>query len=269
MARAVVTGSGSGIGAATTDQLREDGWDVLGVDLRGAEVAADLAAVDARARALDRALAWCGGSLDAVVACAGVGGFGSRPGSAVVAVNYFGAVAVLDGLRPALAASPTGAGRALAIASNSSTVQPGLSNGLIDACLTSDEAGACRIADDVGALNAYGSSKLALARWVRRQSTTEPWSGAGIRLNAVSPGMVETPLVEEGRSDPAVRPLLEAFPIPLGPAQPDDVAALVVALLGDAGRAMAGSVVLVDGGSEALIRPDGWPAALGDGSFQS
>jgi NAD(P)-dependent dehydrogenase (short-subunit alcohol dehydrogenase family) len=262
VAKAVVTGSGSGMGAATTARLRTAGWDVLGVDLRGAEVTADLATAEGRAGAVGAALDWCGGALDAAVACAGVGGFGTRPGSAVVAINYFGTVDVLDKLRPALAASSTGAGRALAIASNSSTVQPGLARDLVEACLAGDEPTALGLADDAGAITAYGTSKLALGRWVRRSSHTDAWAGSGIRLNAVSPGMVETPMIDEGRADPELKPLLDALPIPLGAAQPDEVAALIFALLGDAGRAMAGSVILVDGGTEALVRADDWPTPL-------
>jgi len=41
----------------------------------------------------------------------------------------------------------------------------------------------------------YGSTKRAISRWVRRECIKPEWAGAGIPLNAVGPGMVETPMV--------------------------------------------------------------------------
>ena len=51
----VVTGSASGVGASTAALLRDRGDRVVGVDLRDAEVEADLSTPDGRARAVDRA----------------------------------------------------------------------------------------------------------------------------------------------------------------------------------------------------------------------
>ena len=100
-----------------------------------------------------------------------------------------------------------------------------------------------------------------MARWVRRHATAPAWAGRGVRLNAVAPGMVDTPLVAEGRADPTVGPLLEMLPIPAGrPGRPEEIAAVVDLLLGPDGGFFCGSVVLVDGGSEAALRPEDWPA---------
>ncbi|HEY1734038.1 MAG TPA: SDR family oxidoreductase, partial [Acidimicrobiales bacterium] len=82
------------------------------------------------------------------------------------------------------------------------------------------------------------------------------------RLNAVAPGMVDTPLIAEGRADPEVAPLLAMLPIPAGrPGRPEEIAAVVDLLLGPDGGFFCGSVVFVDGGSDALLRPTDWPAA--------
>ena len=51
-----ITGSASGIGAATRGQLEAAGHRIIGVDLEGADVDADLADADQRARAVDEVL---------------------------------------------------------------------------------------------------------------------------------------------------------------------------------------------------------------------
>jgi NAD(P)-dependent dehydrogenase (short-subunit alcohol dehydrogenase family) len=251
-----VTGSASGIGAACSRRLSGNGATVIGIDLRDADVVADLGTPDGRRAAIDAVVERAGGHLDGLVTCAGVAGAPSRPGSTVASVNYFGTVALLDGLRPLLgrAAQPA----AVAISSNSTTIQPAIPADLVAACLEGDESVARGIADEFGAVATYAASKLAIAHWVRRHAVSEEWAGSGIRLNAVAPGMVDTPLVAE----PEMLPLVEALPIPVGrPGRPEEIAALVDLLLGPEGAFFCGSVVLVDGGTEALLRPTDWPAA--------
>ena len=62
------------------------------------------------------------------------------------------------------------------------------------------------------------------------------------------------------RADPTLGPLIDQFPMPVGrPGQPDEIAALVAFLLGPDARFFCGSTLLIDGGTEALLRPDDWP----------
>ena len=108
----------------------------------------------------------------------------------------------------------------------------------------------------------YPASKLAVAHWVRRRATGAEWAGAGLRLNAVAPGMIDTPMVAAMRSDPETGPLLDMLPIPVGrPGRPEEIAALVEFLLGPEGAFFCGSVLFCDGGSDALLRTRDWPAA--------
>jgi NAD(P)-dependent dehydrogenase (short-subunit alcohol dehydrogenase family) len=258
----VVTGSASGMGAATKTRLETDGHEVVGVDIRDATATFDLGTEQGRTDAIEAVFQYSDGAIDGLVTFAGLAGTSTRPGSEVASVNYFGTVALLEGLRPALEAARGGQPAAVAISSNSSTVQPGLPATLVEACLAGDEEEARRLGDELGAPVAYPSAKLAVARWVRRNAPKEPWAGAGITLNAIAPGYIETPMTAEIRRDTKIGPLLDQFPIPVGRGgRAEEIAALVAFLLGPEARYFCGSVVLADGGSEAVLRPDHWPAA--------
>ncbi len=249
-----LSGSASGIGRALRQQLERTAQRVIGVDVRDAEVTADLASAAGRATAVRGVLGACDGRLDGVVACAGLGPQHDDP-SAIVSVNYFGAVGLLDGLRDAL-----GTGRApaaVAVSSNSATISPGADGALARACLEGDEEAARREASAVGGTSAYAGSKLALARWVRRSATRTDWAGQGIRLNAVAPGATLTPLLQGGLDHPALGAAIRGFPIPLGGfGTPEGVAAAIAFLLGPDAAFCCGTVLFVDGGSDAHLRPD-------------
>src|SRR3954463_11977039 len=117
----VVSGAASGIGAATTALLREQGDRVVTVDLRDADVTADLSTGEGRAAAVAgvRALV---DVVHGVVPAAGIGGFPGTDPALVVSVNFFGAVALVDGLRDVMAAADGAA--VVFLASNSITGQP-------------------------------------------------------------------------------------------------------------------------------------------------
>jgi NAD(P)-dependent dehydrogenase (short-subunit alcohol dehydrogenase family) len=173
-------------------------------------------------------------------------------------VNYFGTVELLRDLRPLL----TAGGAAVAISSNSTTVQPDIPAELVAAFVAHDETRCRELADEVGSLATYPASKLAVAQWVRRHATGPDWAGAGLRLNAVAPGLIDTPMTVAMRADAQTAPMLEHFPIPLGrPGRPEEIAALVEFLLGPTGSFFCGSVIFCDGGSDALLRTTDWPAA--------
>jgi len=249
-----VTGSASGIGAAIRSRLERDGARVIGVDLRDAEVIADLATVSGRTAAIAAVNERCGERLDGAVVCAGVGPH-VRDAALIVSLNYFGAQRLLDGLRPALARGEAPA--AVAISSNSSTIA-NTDSPLVAACLADDEAEARRLAAAAPPGSPiYGGSKLALTRWVRRHAPQAEWAGAGVRLNAVAPGPIQTPLLQAGLDDAFYGPAIRNFPVPAGGfGQPDDVATAVAFLLGPDARFCCGSVLFVDGGTDALLRPD-------------
>lgn len=249
-----VTGSASGIGAAVRGALAGAGDRVIGIDLRDADVEADLSHAAGRAKAVAAVERACGATLGGVVACAGLGPQVPDPAT-IVSVNYFGAAELLAALRPALARSPRSA--AVAVASNSAGLVASSPNPLTEACLRGDEAQAREIAAQGDGFGAYAGSKLALARFVRRCAVSADWAGAGIRLNAVAPGAVRTPLLDAGLAHDQLGPAIRAFPIPLGAfGEPQQIAAVIAFLLSEAASFCCGSIVFVDGGSDALTRPD-------------
>jgi NAD(P)-dependent dehydrogenase (short-subunit alcohol dehydrogenase family) len=249
MATIALTGSASGIGAAVRKRLESTGARVIGVDLRDADVAADLSTPQGREAAVAGVLRLAP-ALDGLVACAGLGPHVTDR-AAIVGVNYFGAVATLEGLRGALAA---GRGAAVAVSSNSATI-PGSDNDIAAACLAGDEADARRRATELEGQSAYGGSKLALARWVRRNAPA--WAKDGVRLNAIAPGAVHTPLLQGGLDHPVLGDAIRMFPITSGGfGTPDQIAAAIAFLLSPDAAFVFGSVLFADGGTDALLRAD-------------
>jgi NAD(P)-dependent dehydrogenase (short-subunit alcohol dehydrogenase family) len=258
-----ISGSASGMGAATRSRLEAAGHDVIGIDLRDAEVIADLGTAEGRAGAVAAAIDASGGVLNGAVSAAGLGP--PTAGELIARVNYFGSVALLEGLRPVLAAS--GSAQVVQFGSNSSTTTPNLPDELVAAYLEGREEDAVAIvgeADPVFApAVAYAGAKLAVTRWCRRAAVTEPWVGEGIRLNVIAPGPVDTPLLRQGQADEVYGPLTESFPVPV-PETPDAdaLAQWVELLLSPVARFACGSVFYVDGGTDALIRADDWPRSF-------
>jgi NAD(P)-dependent dehydrogenase (short-subunit alcohol dehydrogenase family) len=244
-----VTGSASGIGAALAARLTSGGHEVIGIDLAGADVVADLSDAAGRQVAVDGVLERCQGRLDGLAACAGVGP--TAPQRLIAAVNAFGAVAVLDGLRPALA---DGGGAAVVVSSSSVRLVPDPGTGLRDALVADDEAAALELAERHDGSTVYAMSKAALALAVRQRA--DAWGTAGVRLNAVAPGPVETPLLDASLADPVLGPLVDALPVPLGRrAAADEIAAVLEFLLSPGASYVHGALWWVDGGTDATTSP--------------
>lgn len=249
----LVTGSARGIGEATVRRLTAEGHRPIGLDIDDADIAADLSTTEGRAAALRGVEERCGGTLDGVIACAGLA---SPDVEAMVAVNYFGTVALIEGLLPLLAASD----QPRAVAVSSSSIILGHDEALVEACLAGDEAGAKALAAS-DSRSVYASTKVALSRWVRRTAIRPEWAGRGVLLNAVAPGTVLTRITrpilatEEGRAM-----LAEATPIAVPAyAEPEEVAPLLTFLASADCRYIVGQTIFIDGGKDAIRRGDRLP----------
>ena len=252
----VVTGAASGIGRATADLLIERGNRVIGVDIHDAVVTADLSTVEGRADLVAGVTEHSGGRIDAIIANAGL----ATPTAKTVAVNYFGALATLTGLKPLLTGST--APRAVATVSMASLFPP--DDLLLTALTAGDEKAALARGAELEAAGGdlanqiYGTTKRALSQWIRRMAPTAEWAGAGVPLNAVAPGVVETPMTAAFTSSKEAREsVLSMVPMPLnGIFQPRDVGYLLAWLTSEENAHLCGQVVFIDGGSDAVIRGD-------------
>ncbi len=245
-----VSGSASGIGAAVCAALRAAGHQIIGIDRANAEVIADLSTAEGRQTAVEAVLARCDGVLDGLVCCAGVGV--TLPSSVIVAVNHFGVTALLDGLAAALARGEQGA--ALIVGSVAATHADD-SQPMVEAMLAGDEPRALALANELNQPQiAYSGSKYAVTRYARQKAVE--WGGRGLRLNVVAPGAVETPLHQASKDDPRFGEVVRNFVAPLGRAgQPAEIAALIAFLQSPQASFIHGSVMFVDGGMDAMVRP--------------
>ncbi|MEO6826145.1 MAG: SDR family oxidoreductase [Microbacteriaceae bacterium] len=252
----VVTGSASGIGQATRELLLERGEKVIGVDIHDADVIADLSTPSGRRELVSRVSELSDGSIDAILAIAGL----ATPTAKTVSVNYFGTVATLEGLRPLLLTSSSP--RAVAVTSMASLFPP--DDALLDALLGEDESAALERASELAAGGPelgsliYGTTKRALARWIRNHAATADWAGASIPLNAAAPGVVDTPMTADMIATAKQREdMTKTVPMPLnGIFGPRSVAYLLAWLASEENAHLCGQVVFIDGGSDVVIRED-------------
>lgn len=251
---AVVTGSASGIGKAAAERLEANGHRIISVDRQNADIIADLSSDEGRSSAI-AAVRERTDRIDALVASAGI----NRPmdSATIVAINYFGAVKLIDGLHDLLAASP--APRVVAV--TSTAVLMPVDDATVSACLAGDEASALDHAARAGQAQPdqpviYASSKRALGEWIRRSSVEPRWIEQGILLNGICPGVFATPLTQGDLDDPVRGPVLRSRnpgimkDIP----GPEAIAGMIAQMAAEDNGYMVGQLVFVDGGAEVRRR---------------
>lgn len=241
MMRVLVTGAASGIGRATCLHLARDGAQVAALDVVPSEaldtvvseardlgteafaVHADMGTADGPRRGVEAAVEHLGG-LDGLVSNAGINCVGRM-------LDY----AVEDWDR--LFAVNTRAAWLLAKAAH-----PMLSDGGGAMVIVSSMSGNFAHAG----LGAYGPSKAAVSMVAR--VLAQELAPDGVRVNAVSPGMVQTGMTERVYENNEVAAGRAAL-VPIGRvAQPDDLAGVIAFLLGDDARYVNGQDLIVDGG---------------------
>ena len=246
-----MTGGASGIGVAIRERLRAAGHRLIVVDVANADIEADLSTPEGRDRAVAGIRDAAGDGLDGFVACAGLGSHVSDL-SLITNVNYFGAVELVEGLRDLLSAKR---GAVVLISSNSAPMPT--NPDYVQALLDGNRATLPALLESMEGHTTYSGSKQALARWMRRHCAA--YAAEGIRMNAVAPGYTETPMTAAVKDDPDYGDAIRQFvaSIPIGrPGEPEDMADAVEFLLGDGASFVCGAVLFVDGGHDAMLRPD-------------
>jgi NAD(P)-dependent dehydrogenase (short-subunit alcohol dehydrogenase family) len=249
MRAAIVTGGSSGIGRAVAVALASEGFDVA-ITARANSGGAE--EICARVRAAGRRATWAPLDLsEPETADRVIGELWHRLGAVDVLVNNAGANRRVD----ALSESVPGVRRLLDVnlvgplacaqAFARRAMERGRGGAIVN--VTSVLAHA-----PLGGAAAYCASKAALDMLSRVLALE--WLAHGIRVNAVAPGHTATPM---NFADPDVRADAIARPqIPIGrPAAPEEVAAVVAFLAGEAAGYVSGASIAVDGGLLLVTGP--------------
>jgi NAD(P)-dependent dehydrogenase (short-subunit alcohol dehydrogenase family) len=239
---AVVTGAGSGLGRAGARRLASEGAAVACLDVVVEAVektAAEITAAGGRARAYRVDVSDPASVRDAVAAAArdlgrptvlvnsaGIGKFANshempfEDWSRIIAVNLTGSFLMAQAVLPYLL---DGGGNIVNIASNA---------GLMGQAYSA----------------AYCASKGGVVQLTR--ALADEYLERGVRVNAIAPGGIDTPLqsafhsLPEGANPKKLRKVIT----PLGNSTPDEIASLVAFVASHEGRYMTGSIISIDGG---------------------
>lgn len=252
MALYALTGGTTGIGGELKKQLLDLGHEVISVDIKGGDITADLSTPEGRATAIAGIRERAPDGLDGFIPCAGLPPV-ARPLGLIPAVNYFGVVEMADGLRDLVAKRR---GTMLLVASNSAPMVP-KDDPYVELCLAGNEGAALNDIASKDGHTAYAGSKRAVSAWMRRNVVS--YARAGVRLNAVAPGITMTPLTEQVMADEELGQAMRDFGemVPWGgTAQPAQIANVMRFLLSAESDFVCGSVIFIDGGSDAMLRPD-------------
>ncbi len=243
----IVTGAASGIGKETAAELRRRGATVIGVDRNPAPEVDEFFDVDlADPESIDRLIAELPSGADGLCNIAGVPP--SEPAELVLKVNVLGLQRLTLGMVPKLADGAS-------IVNLASMAGNGWRDNL-EQIEEFSEVGWDEVADFVarhgidGTARSYFLSKEVVVVWTMQNRWT--WRDRGIRMNAVSPGPIETPILPDfiemlgDRAQESLRSLERM-------GQPEDVAPVVAFLLSDEATWFRGANLTPDGGMGAHL----------------
>jgi NAD(P)-dependent dehydrogenase (short-subunit alcohol dehydrogenase family) len=193
MSRIVVVGAGSGIGAAVAKHFHDRGDHVLAVDIRDQQTpASEYRQCDLREAAdIDALLAGIGSGWDMLAHVAGIPG--TAPAADVLKVNYLGMRLMAEGMLPLLREG----GSIVTVASTAALGWDQRADVLAELLdLTDGDAVAQWQERQDPAYPVYSTSKQAAILYAKRLAGPA-WSKYGVRVNTVSPGPVETPILSD------------------------------------------------------------------------
>ena len=247
----VITGVSSGIGARTAELASQAGAEVVGIDLRAPSVpvASFIAADISSASAIAALVPQLPARFDALCNVAGVSG--TLGAVATLNINFYGLRALTEAAAPRIREG----GAVINVASIAGygwRANLERSKALVDAAGFPDVAGlVARFT--IPEAQGYPISKEALLLWTIRAAHQPLFKTRGIRVNAVSPGPVATPILKEfrqvfgdARVDGDIAAAGRAGTAP-------DIAPVIVFLASDGARWINGANLPVDGGLEAAV----------------
>lgn len=247
--KVVVVGAGSGIGAATAAHFHRNGDHVLAVDLRPNQTPAarheqcDLRDASAIAALLER----IGSGWDLLAYVAGVPG--TAPAADVLRVNYLGMRLMAEGMLPRLHEGG-------AIVTVASVAALGWQERIpaLTGLLAATDAGAVERWQEAQdpAYPVYSTSKQAAIIFAKRLAPTA-WQKYGVRVNTVSPGPTETPILADFEASMG-KEVLDAVKATIGRhARVDDIVPVIAFLGSSRARWINGQDIHVDGGFVAPL----------------
>lgn len=255
--RVVITGAASGMGEAATRLLLDAGAEVHAIDI--APVKSNVASshecdLSDSAR-IERVLADIGGPVDALFCCAGLPQ--THPPLRVMAVNFLGTRQVVESALPLM-----GEGSAIAVISSAAGFAWRQFWGLhkvLHTTRTIDEGLAWCEAHQEEIGDGYSFSKQALSSWVLARAPE--LAVRGLRINALCPGMTDTPMMPE--FERSVGEQLQAFPCPIGRrSTADEQAHALLFLNSDEASYLTGIELFNDGGATAIMNIAGADALV-------
>lgn len=239
----IVTGAASGIGAETARMLQAEGATVIGMDRNEATEHVDhFIAVDLSDLAsITEAVALLPAGIDGLCNVAGV------PPTAgvipVMKVNVLG----LQALTQAVVQCMNSGGSIVNVASLAGSGWPAATEDVKAFQARANFDNVESVCADLGVddTRSYFFSKEVLIVWTMQNRWT--WREKGIRMNCVSPGPVDTPILGDflaslGERAETDREVMDR------PARPDDIAPLITFLCGDASAWIRGTNLPCDGG---------------------
>lgn len=243
----VVTGCASGIGLETVRELERQGAGVIGVDRHDANAPSRFFQADLAVPAsIDELLAALPSGINGLCNSAGLPP--TAPAASVLKVNVLGLQRLTVGLVPNMAdgASITNLASLAGIGWQDAIEQL---KEFESVDFDTVDAFAERHAMDEGG-RSYFFSKEVVVTWTFRNRWT--WRDRGIRMNAISPGPVDTPILPDFVKTLGAR-AEEDMRVMDRPGTPRDIAPVVAFLQSDGSRWLRGANLPVDGGMSSHI----------------